>query len=231
MNRNRLLAVLHWNNQRKLGGYEKLRGLDKYRVNELKDIYMKAEYHQEKLRRGRQTPPPIDYEIVLLNYIDDMKQSKTGRKWLAEYNLLLKSKKGNCKDYKVVDLKVFAKDNNIKGRSAKNKEELCKALGIPYTPSPKKMIKHKQHDKCKDYKVVDLRKQAVEKGIVGRSNMNKEKLCQELGIIPKGNTHKYSPSKNCDKYKVIDLKKMASERGIKGRSTMRKHELCNALKI
>lgn len=88
----------------------------------------------------------------------------------------------------------------------------------PLKKSPRKSFNENLN--CNDYKIVDLRKMATEKQIKGRSNMNKQALCNALFNI-----------KSCNDYKVNELHIMAKSQKIKHQYKMNKQELCQALKI
>lgn len=84
---------------------------------------------------------------------------------------------------------------------------------------------------CKEYTLTELKKKASEKKIVGRSSMNKNQLCKELGIKSTTNRSSKPTTGNCKSYTVAELRKMAAEKKIVGRSSMNKVQLCKALKI
>ena len=108
--------------------------------------------------------PPIDMDMTSSSIEQNMESKKAGTsviEGIYEYGI---------KKSRVAPKKTPVKKAPTKRRAPSTKKAKAK------TPVKRK------GKRCDDYKVVDLKKMATEKGIVGRSKMKKAELCKALGL-------------------------------------------------
>lgn len=121
--------------------------------------------------KGSKCPPP-NFAIKLSPVKKSPKKSPTKRSPKKSPTkrspIKIVSAGGTCKDYKITELRQMAVQQNIKGRSTMNKQQLCEALDNVKT--------------CKNYKVTELRILAKDAGITSYYKMNKKELCDVLKI-------------------------------------------------
>jgi len=102
-------------------------------------------------------------------------------------------------------------------------------------PATRKTVRKTAGKQCNEYSVKELRDMAADRGIKGRSKMNKAALCRALKISGPSRktavTKKKRGGKPCKEYTLKELRPMAAEASIRGRSKMNKNQLCKALKI